>query len=169
MMLMDEVETLIGKLKSQDAHVRKETVEALGWLKDARAVEPLIAALKDEDRYVYTGAAWALGKIGEPAVEPLIKALKDLDGLTPEVVGNVLVRIGEPSVGPLVEASKKTGNEHLRGTIAKILWYIDRNAKRIGHDFGCKEKGVFRAPKIPDEFRNVFQKAMLDKAVKVRV
>jgi HEAT repeat protein len=49
---------------------------ALG--KIPRAVEPLIAALKDEDVNVRWPAARALGEIKDPrAVEPLIAALKD--------------------------------------------------------------------------------------------
>lgn len=39
-------------------------VQALGELGDARAVEPLIAALGDKDACVRQAAVWALGKIG---------------------------------------------------------------------------------------------------------
>jgi HEAT repeat protein len=50
--------------------------KALGEIKDPRAVEPLIAALKDKG--VCAAAAYALGEIKDPrAVEPLIAALKD--------------------------------------------------------------------------------------------
>ncbi len=42
-------------------------------------VEPLIAALKDENSNVRGKAALALGQIGAPAVEPLIAALKNND------------------------------------------------------------------------------------------
>lgn len=49
---------------------------------DARAVEPLIQALKYEERSVRGGAARALGEIGDArAVEPLIQALEDEDRL----------------------------------------------------------------------------------------
>lgn len=49
-------------------------------LKDERTVEALIQALKDEDKYVRVGVAWALGKIkDERAVQPLTLALKDED------------------------------------------------------------------------------------------
>jgi len=54
--------------------------EALGKLGDARAVEPLIAALRDGVWGVRSRAAEALGKIGNRrAVEPVIAALKDSD------------------------------------------------------------------------------------------
>ena len=41
----DHVNTLIQKLKDKDPDVRYKAAEALGKIKDARAVEPLIAAL----------------------------------------------------------------------------------------------------------------------------
>ena len=51
---------------------------ALGEIGDSRAIEPLIQALKDKDKYIREWAADALGEIGnERAVEPLIEALKD--------------------------------------------------------------------------------------------
>ncbi|NIO20797.1 MAG: hypothetical protein GTN76_08680 [Candidatus Aenigmarchaeota archaeon] len=47
-------------------------------IKDPRAVEPLIAALKDENSFVRFSVVEALGLIKDPrTVEPLIAALKD--------------------------------------------------------------------------------------------
>lgn len=72
-------EPLISILKDKDFwRGRQEASKALGELKDPRAVEPLIAALKDEMDPVQSSAAKALGKIKDVrAVEPLITALKD--------------------------------------------------------------------------------------------
>ena len=73
---------LIVVLQDQrkDPEVRKNAAEALGKIKDPRAVEPLITALKDEYSGVRWHAAWSLGEIQDPrAVEPLIEALKDED------------------------------------------------------------------------------------------
>ena len=53
-------------------------VEALRKIGDARAVEPLIAALRDGDSDVRYKAARALWGIGDPrAIEPLIALLHD--------------------------------------------------------------------------------------------
>jgi HEAT repeat protein len=50
----------------------------LGEIQDARAVEPLIAVLKDIDSNVRSNAAEALGNIKDArAVEPLIAAMQD--------------------------------------------------------------------------------------------
>jgi hypothetical protein len=97
------VEPLIAALKDENSDVRQAAAKALGKIGDPRAVEPLIAALKDKD--VRKAAAEALGRLGwEPAqdemagwywmakrdwdkcvalgalaVEPLIAALKDAE------------------------------------------------------------------------------------------
>jgi len=47
----------------KDSRVRRDAAGALGKIGDARAVEPLIAALKDEDKDVRTAAARVLGQI----------------------------------------------------------------------------------------------------------
>jgi len=73
---------LIVVLQDQrkDPEVRKNAAKALGKIKDPRAVEPLIATLKDKDSDVRWHAARALEKIQDPrAVEPLIATLKDKD------------------------------------------------------------------------------------------
>ena len=75
----DDVNSLIAVLKHEkDSHVRAKAVEALGKIGDARVVEPLMQALKDEHWDVRRKAAWALGNIGDVrGVEPLIHALRD--------------------------------------------------------------------------------------------
>jgi HEAT repeat protein len=53
-------------------------IEALGRIGDPRAVDTLIAALADENRYVRQSAAEALGAIGDPrATAPLEMLLSD--------------------------------------------------------------------------------------------
>src|SRR5271157_1077577 len=57
------VEPLIRALKyRKDSNVRINVARVLGKIKDPRAVEPLIAALKDTDGTVRSQAALALGE-----------------------------------------------------------------------------------------------------------
>jgi HEAT repeat protein len=64
-------------LKDEDTYVRGRAVDALGNIGDARAVEPIINALKNDKNWY---AAEALGKIGDArAIEALNQALKDSD------------------------------------------------------------------------------------------
>ncbi len=63
------------------SYVRNHSIHStLGKLKDWRAVEPLIKALKDEEKDVRKSAAEALGEIGdERAIKPLYEVSKDED------------------------------------------------------------------------------------------
>ena len=94
----DEVDTLIQELKDKDSNVRAYTAKALVGIKDARAVEPLIAALKDNDReddfhQVRLSVADALGEIGDKrAINPLIENLTDRD--SNERVAKILSNMG---------------------------------------------------------------------------
>jgi HEAT repeat protein len=80
----------------------------LGELGDKRAFEPLITALKDEDRSVRSSASGALGELGDKrAVEPLIAALKDKDAGVRGSVARALAQLGdERAVEPLRQALK---------------------------------------------------------------
>lgn len=73
-----DVEGLMKALRyDKNWSVREEATSALGDIADARAIEPLIKALEDEDRDVREEAAEALIKIGdERAVDPLIQYLE---------------------------------------------------------------------------------------------
>jgi HEAT repeat protein len=73
--------------RSRPEYQRMNAARALGFIRDERAVEPLIAALRDDDEDVRVAATFALGvlknaKSLEPllaalAVEPLLAALQD--------------------------------------------------------------------------------------------
>ena len=89
-----DVEREIERLRSGNPKERDEAAYHLGELGDKRAVEPLIAALKDEDIDVRCEAAEALGFIGDKrAVEHLLPLLKhENPGLrweTAEALGNI--------------------------------------------------------------------------------
>ena len=73
------VEALIETLKERDPFVRRSSAEALGEIKDFRAVGPLLEIMKDANPNVRMTAKWALINIGEPVVEALLKALRGKD------------------------------------------------------------------------------------------
>src|SRR3989441_5626388 len=76
-------------------------------LKDKRAVDPLIAALRDRDGSVRTIAAEALGRIGDPkATKGLMALFKDTSKLVRVAATIALTQIGEPTVAPLIEGLK---------------------------------------------------------------
>lgn len=77
--ISEAVEPLIGLLKkTEEAKIRSYAAKALGNIRDRKAVEPLITALKDENDRVRVRAVEALGDIGDRrAIKPLEEALGD--------------------------------------------------------------------------------------------
>ncbi len=98
----------IGKYIEQLSHesipYRLRAAEALGGCADARAVEPLIAALHDSENEVRWVAAQALGKLRDArAVEPLLPLLADPDRWARRGAAWSLGEIGDPrAVEPLL-------------------------------------------------------------------
>ena len=105
--------------------VRETAAEALGILRDRRAVEPLIKALNDKDEEVRWKAAWALGNIGDiQAVEPLIYLLHDKRWTVRRFAASALGKIGDGrAVESLIE-SLSDEEWHVRKYAADALGKI---------------------------------------------
>jgi len=102
---------LLTALKEGDSDVRQTAAETLGAIKDAGAVEPLIAALKDGDWRVRSAAAEALGAIKDlRAVEALIAITRLDKSVVQDDAAKALGAIKAPgAVEPLIAALK---NDH---------------------------------------------------------
>jgi HEAT repeat protein len=87
------VEPLIEVLKVAHKDIRYRAALVLGNIGDARAVRPLIEALKDKDWFTRDEAARSLEKIGEPVVELLTQAFGDEDKDIQKSAKKVLERI----------------------------------------------------------------------------
>ena len=98
------VQGLIFALQHKDPTVQYDAAEALGDIGDERAVEPLLAALKnDETGGVRWKAAEALSKLGTPAVSGLISALQHDDDDVRWKAAIALGEIGDPkAILPLI-------------------------------------------------------------------
>lgn len=121
------LEHLIEALRDDNKNVKKSTVEALGEIKDTRAIDPLITLLNDGDRDVRIYTAKTLGKIGDPkSVEPLIRALEEEKwGKDTIAAAEALGEIGDSrAVDALItklsfkdEVEEEQRNRFLRGEI----------------------------------------------------
>jgi len=79
----------------EDRSIRRHAAICLGEIKDRRAVEPLIAALKDKDELTRVSAAWAIGNIGDTrAVGALIMTLRDSNKEIRETSAKALAVLG---------------------------------------------------------------------------
>ena len=75
--------------------LRRRMAVALGWEGEAYAVNSLRQAIRDGDPQVRAAAAWALGKIRNPAAMPdLVDALDDRDGAVRQRVVEALGSCG---------------------------------------------------------------------------
>src|ERR1035438_7250789 len=105
----DEVGQEIAALKDANPQVRWDAAKALGRSKDPRAVDPLIAALKNTgDTPLRTEAAKALGEINDPrGIDPLIEALESSEyGVRGEAF-HALGEIKDPrAIGPMMALEK---------------------------------------------------------------
>ena len=120
-----DVKALIQALGyKKDYMIRDAAAKSLGELGDPRAVQPLIAALRDESLLVRCTAAQALGWIGDPrAAGALITALDDSVIDVQEYAAEALVKIGSPAVDALI-AALSTSQGSVKEHVAKILGMI---------------------------------------------
>lgn len=104
-----KVDALVKALTHPDAKIRSEAAEALGKLRDPRAIEPLVAACGDDVLDVRHSAMWALGNIGEPAAIPALVAFMREGS---DRASWALAAIGEPAVDPLLEVLAADHGRH---------------------------------------------------------
>ncbi len=94
-------------LQDQHGFYREREMAALllGQIGDSSGVDPLIGALRDENRFVRSFAARALGKIGDRrAVRPLLQSLTDQEPGVHEAVSEALGMFRADAVDPLLDA-----------------------------------------------------------------
>jgi len=75
------VKVLLNELRSENRDAAVGAALALGRMREARAVDPLIGLLASPDLYVREQAIEALVAIGKPSVAPLVKALGSSDAV----------------------------------------------------------------------------------------
>ncbi|MFO7966766.1 MAG: HEAT repeat domain-containing protein [Archaeoglobaceae archaeon] len=97
-----DVEGLIKKLNSSDSNTKAQAAEALGEIRDERAIKPLIYTLEhSEDSTVREKAAESVASIGNAneALPPLIEALKNDDWRVRYRAAQAIGTLGDPRAG----------------------------------------------------------------------
>ncbi|MEI7636467.1 MAG: HEAT repeat domain-containing protein [Syntrophus sp. (in: bacteria)] len=119
------IDKLIRDLEAKEAEVRMNAAIDLGAFKNPRAVPPLIAVLKDKDRYVPLKAAESLVAMGPVAVEPLIAALRNKNEPNRPEIARILGDIRDVrSIDPLKHAMDDPNPElakEARSALLKVL------------------------------------------------
>ena len=106
--------------EDRDPAVRREAAIALGRIGDAQAIEPLLAALGDSDRFAAWSVRQAIRKLGYPTREAMLAALLD-----PRRRESALILADEswslPVVQALVDALERTNEPAVRGRVVAAL------------------------------------------------
>ncbi len=153
------VKRLLRELQSNTAGIKYLTAAmALGRLRDPRAVEPLIQALKHPNCEVRYVAAVALGEIGDArAIDPLVEALADhwgSDELLPsvrEAAAIALAKLGEVEWKEIVEIDDFShGLERLAESGDPRLLTPLLRASRDPHSSGVRADAVAALGKLGD-------------------
>ena len=116
----NKVEELIAYLMNNRTDVQKQAAEALGEMRDPRAIEPLIG-ISLESMYLdcRIKAVEALVNMGSQAVTYLIEIMRRKYSPGRNRAAEILGKIGDPrAVEPLVEA---LGDEDIRYAAAEAL------------------------------------------------
>ena len=154
-------------IRDRSSEVRWETAIALGEIGDERATGPLVHALKDQDKYVRFGAAFALAKIGwkpaddtekafyfagmqewkavkmmgKSAIPALSHILNDRDSNVRQKVIGILGEIGDPDATPALVRS--LGDEN-----TEVRWSAVLSAPRCRIKMIHLPRGLARRPKM---------------------
>lgn len=122
-----DIETLVAKAVTHESRgwgsPVADEVAPLHALDDPRAVDLLVAALKDEDWETRANAANALGILGDPhTLDPLAAALQgDVFSVQYEAI-TALQRLSDSrAVDPLRRAALEDDNQEIRDTAASAL------------------------------------------------
>lgn len=132
---------LLGALNLDEASsVRAAAADALADCADARAVEPLIRALKDDDPAVREAAVRALGAVAARvgavrALPALADAMKDADWGTRQSASEMVIKLDAPN-SPRAEAARLLLTADLMNDDPEI---------RLGAAYSLKEVGDARA------------------------
>jgi hypothetical protein len=103
---------LLTDLGDPDPDVRRSVADALGNMREPRAVEPLIPLLKDSNYLIRMSVAYALGSIRDPrGVEPLVAEFTDeARGDYRYSLIKALGDIGDPRAIPVLKKEAEIGS-----------------------------------------------------------
>jgi HEAT repeat protein len=119
------VDRLVEQLRTGDVDTRRAAVVALGRIGDARAVEPLVNLLDEDERELLVPATAALARLGDRrAFESLLRLLGDADVSVRQGAIGALNSIGHPAMGDRVRTLLEDADPRVRESAVKIAGYF---------------------------------------------
>ena len=115
------VPVLISMLKDKDPEVRRSAAQALGTIRDARAVRALVVCLSESDEATRTVCVDALTRYGSAAERPVQEELKDPDWRIRASAAEALGWIGDKRAVDSLSACMKDSEPGVRQAAAIAL------------------------------------------------
>jgi len=116
---------LLQALRSPDWIVRMHAANAVGRIKNAQSIQPLISLLRDDVKTVREAATSALAAIGETAISALVEALRHQDWLVRLHAIESLGQTGSPqAVEPLLSTLANDKDSAVRQDAVRALGQI---------------------------------------------
>jgi HEAT repeat protein len=142
--LVPAADALIFILKNNaNSIIRAQAAEALGEIKDLRAVTPLINALEDKDKFCKIAAIEALGEIKDPrAIAPLVTMLESEDWDIRDKSAMALGSIGDPAFNILKDVLKGK-DKAIRIAAGRALGYMETHLASEFLENSFKNKDLF--------------------------
>ena len=151
---MPTYEELVQALgnSAEPSYRRRDAARTLARMGEPRALEPLLAALSDKDRYVCRAAIKALGELGDVgALARLTDLLSDPDAEVRREAAGALGEIGDPSAVPALTKAAKDPS-----------FSVGNAAQRALDKIAAKPKTPAPAPPAPSGPRVDVQALMTD-------
>ncbi len=119
------VDRLVEQLRTGDLETRRAAVAALGRIGDARAVEPFVNLLDEDERELLVPATAALARLGDDrAFESLLRLLGDADVSVRQGAIGALNSIGHSAMGERVRTLLEDADPRVRESAVKIAGYF---------------------------------------------
>jgi hypothetical protein len=137
----------LHQLKSEDIKTLIKAARKLGKSKNPKAVEPLIALLKNNEPDLQRALAEALGNIGDKrAVESLITLFKNnKDKLIKTTVARALINIGDPRGLEVLPKCQKCGTPAVQLMPLQVRAVGSSYAINMDVCYQCLEKATTMA------------------------
>ncbi|MDP7163001.1 MAG: HEAT repeat domain-containing protein [Phycisphaerae bacterium] len=127
-----DLDALAGNLRHPDVKVRFKAAETLGQCRGPRAVEMLVQAFRDSDKFVREIVMESLRKIGDPyGVEMLVRDLGRhwVSAATVQEAVRELVKFGQAAGDPLIKIlteTNKNPREHEPKAVRAAVMVLGR-------------------------------------------
>jgi len=103
-----QIETLLGDIEDEDARLRADAANELGFVREPRSSKALRKALHDKDEKVREQAIGALARLGaEEAIPDLVKALGDKKEAVAKAAFGALRQFGPAAIPDLIEEASE--------------------------------------------------------------